>query len=287
MYPEIEKRHDHENVDLQRKSENQQIKPVKLQSENQKIEDVNNRLRNENLPTKLVKLQSENQETEVTKMRNQDISLNQNENQKKNIVHECLLETIESQTNSFGLHLKPLPVNDSQLKDDALSVRTMSIPSIIFNDDNERNDNNNDDTEEKDDGTKELIPPGHRDGLQSRFPSVETNHRHGLSRSPSVETGICHPSSEVYEFAIRASDVKDSSVQPENVLDAQPYTKRKMLVQGMMDVALLTANANQLRTLLEYGRTSGTFHLCVAFIVFSLCIQVRPHNITYSLQPYL
>lgn len=41
-----------------------------------------------------------------------------------------------------------------------------------------------------------------------------------------------------------------------------------------MDIALLTANSNQLRFLLKYNTTSRTFYVSVALIVASLIIQV-------------
>lgn len=43
---------------------------------------------------------------------------------------------------------------------------------------------------------------------------------------------------------------------------------------GMMDIALITANANQLRYLIEFNRTSSTFYFIVALITISLTLQV-------------
>ncbi|KAJ8976300.1 hypothetical protein NQ317_000467 [Molorchus minor] len=43
---------------------------------------------------------------------------------------------------------------------------------------------------------------------------------------------------------------------------------------GMMDIALITANANQLRYLIEFNWKSSTFFLIVTLIVISLCLQV-------------
>lgn len=42
----------------------------------------------------------------------------------------------------------------------------------------------------------------------------------------------------------------------------------------MMDIALLTANANQLRFLITYNTESKTFYISVGLIVASLIIQV-------------
>lgn len=41
-----------------------------------------------------------------------------------------------------------------------------------------------------------------------------------------------------------------------------------------MDIALITANANQLRYLLEFNRASPTFHITITLIILSLTLQV-------------
>lgn len=42
----------------------------------------------------------------------------------------------------------------------------------------------------------------------------------------------------------------------------------------MMDIALLTANANQLRFLFAYNSESKTYYMSVALIITSLVLQV-------------
>lgn len=42
----------------------------------------------------------------------------------------------------------------------------------------------------------------------------------------------------------------------------------------MMDIALITANANQLRYIIEFNRHSSTFYLNLILIVISLFLQV-------------
>lgn len=42
----------------------------------------------------------------------------------------------------------------------------------------------------------------------------------------------------------------------------------------MMDIALITANANQLRYIIEFNSNSATFHLNLVLIVISLMLQV-------------
>lgn len=58
------------------------------------------------------------------------------------------------------------------------------------------------------------------------------------------------------------------------------YAAKKTVAQGMMDVALITANANQLRYLVEYQRNSPTFFVNVFLIVVSLLLQVCNKSIS-------
>lgn len=53
------------------------------------------------------------------------------------------------------------------------------------------------------------------------------------------------------------------------------YDTKKNMAQGMMDIALLTANANQLRYILEFrGESSTNFVLLLVLIACSLILQV-------------
>ncbi|XP_066260283.1 ninjurin-A-like [Euwallacea similis] len=49
---------------------------------------------------------------------------------------------------------------------------------------------------------------------------------------------------------------------------------KKTAAQGLMDIALITANANQMRYLLEFNRGSHTFHITLTLIIASLALQV-------------
>ncbi|CAH0546163.1 unnamed protein product [Brassicogethes aeneus] len=51
------------------------------------------------------------------------------------------------------------------------------------------------------------------------------------------------------------------------------FAATKTAAQGMMDIALITANANQLRYVLEYGKYIPTYHLLIALIAISLILQ--------------
>lgn len=57
---------------------------------------------------------------------------------------------------------------------------------------------------------------------------------------------------------------------PENELKKKFF----LTFTGLMDIALITANANQLRYLLEFNRKSDTFHIIIGLIIVSLILQV-------------
>lgn len=77
----------------------------------------------------------------------------------------------------------------------------------------------------------------------------------------------------VVKDAIQSTDTTDKKSQAYK--QANSYAAKKTVAQGMMDVALITANANQLRYLIEYQRQSSTFYLILSLIIISLILQVR------------
>lgn len=52
------------------------------------------------------------------------------------------------------------------------------------------------------------------------------------------------------------------------------YKANKSTAEGMMDISLLTANANQLKFILFYNQKSKTFYPALALITLSLVLQV-------------
>lgn len=56
--------------------------------------------------------------------------------------------------------------------------------------------------------------------------------------------------------------------------DINVYQHKKTLAQGMMDLALLSANANQLRYVIEAREYHPYFYFSITFIVASLIFQV-------------
>ena len=64
-------------------------------------------------------------------------------------------------------------------------------------------------------------------------------------------------------------------VQPsKRPVDVNQYATKKTVAQGMMDLALLTANANQLRYVLELQDHSTYFYVNLVLIIISIVLQV-------------
>ncbi|XP_043214213.1 ninjurin-2-like isoform X5 [Amphibalanus amphitrite] len=57
-------------------------------------------------------------------------------------------------------------------------------------------------------------------------------------------------------------------------LDANRYATKKTIAQGMLDVALLTANASQLRYVLQAGDQHEFYTLMVTLISISIALQL-------------
>lgn len=66
-------------------------------------------------------------------------------------------------------------------------------------------------------------------------------------------------------------------------VSAVTYNAKKTVAQGMMDIALLTANANQLRYIVEFRDNKTTnFMILLALIACSLILQVNTCNMHFS-----
>ncbi|KAF0290402.1 Ninjurin-1 [Amphibalanus amphitrite] len=66
-----------------------------------------------------------------------------------------------------------------------------------------------------------------------------------------------------------------SDVRPMKQTDIDVYSTKKTVTQGFMDVALLSANADQLRTLVTRGDPDSPFRVvCIVFLAFSIVLQV-------------
>ncbi|XP_050540964.1 ninjurin-B-like isoform X2 [Daktulosphaira vitifoliae] len=72
-------------------------------------------------------------------------------------------------------------------------------------------------------------------------------------------------------------EVKTMSLLPRSLskISNATYNTKKTMAQGLMDIALLTANANQLRYILEFrNERSANFVILLLLIACSLILQV-------------
>lgn len=58
------------------------------------------------------------------------------------------------------------------------------------------------------------------------------------------------------------------------VLDANVYATKKTIAQGMLDIALLTANASQLKYVIQVGTGHTFYYPLVTMIGISIILQV-------------
>ncbi|XP_045452023.1 ninjurin-A [Melitaea cinxia] len=65
-----------------------------------------------------------------------------------------------------------------------------------------------------------------------------------------------------------------SPMMPGSIPDVNTYQQKKNLAQGMMDLALLSANANQLRYVLESSTTHPYYYPSLTFISLSIVFQI-------------
>lgn len=61
----------------------------------------------------------------------------------------------------------------------------------------------------------------------------------------------------------------------QKTLDANRYATKKTIAQGMLDIALLTANASQLKYILQVGHKHEFYTLMLSLIIISIVLQVR------------
>lgn len=60
----------------------------------------------------------------------------------------------------------------------------------------------------------------------------------------------------------------------QKALDANKYATKKTIAQGLLDVALLTANASQLKYVLQVGEKHEFYTLMLSLIIISIVLQV-------------
>lgn len=69
--------------------------------------------------------------------------------------------------------------------------------------------------------------------------------------------------------------ILDANGNPQVIPDINVYQQKKNLAQGMMDLALLSANANQLRYVIESGARHPYYWFSFVTISISLLLQVN------------
>jgi hypothetical protein len=67
----------------------------------------------------------------------------------------------------------------------------------------------------------------------------------------------------------------------QKALDANSYATKKTIAQGMLDIALLTANASQLKYVLQVGQQHEFYTLMVWLISISIVLQVCLYGSSY------
>uniref|UniRef100_T1K530 Uncharacterized protein n=1 Tax=Tetranychus urticae TaxID=32264 RepID=T1K530_TETUR len=69
-------------------------------------------------------------------------------------------------------------------------------------------------------------------------------------------------------------------------LDINIYATKKTIAQGMLDVALLTANASQLKYILQLGHQHEFYFLMVTLISMSLVLQITVGSLILARSRY-
>ncbi|XP_050666976.1 ninjurin-A-like isoform X2 [Leptidea sinapis] len=75
-----------------------------------------------------------------------------------------------------------------------------------------------------------------------------------------------------YRFGV--DDRPGSPMAPGSIPDVNTYQQKKNLAQGMMDLALLSANANQLRYVIESASSHRYYYPSLTFIGLSIVLQI-------------
>lgn len=57
-------------------------------------------------------------------------------------------------------------------------------------------------------------------------------------------------------------------------IDANRYATKKTIAQGMLDIALLTSNASQLKYILQAGDKHEFYHFMLVLVTVSICLQI-------------
>merc|ERR1712150_17627 len=70
------------------------------------------------------------------------------------------------------------------------------------------------------------------------------------------------------------ADQHNTSMAEGERLDANRYSTKKTVAKGMLDIALLTTNASQLKYLLQVGDGHGFYAVVLGLVIASILLQV-------------
>ncbi|XP_001985264.2 ninjurin-B [Drosophila grimshawi] len=73
---------------------------------------------------------------------------------------------------------------------------------------------------------------------------------------------------------VAATERESLKKSPSELSAGNNYATSKNVAEGLMDIALLSANANQLRFLITYNHEASTFYCSLVLVILSLVLQV-------------
>ncbi|XP_075164589.1 ninjurin B [Haematobia irritans] len=120
--------------------------------------------------------------------------------------------------------------------------------------------------------------------------SVVSKNDFAPTSSSSLTSGLSANDEESSEESEKCCSTNDTGqpTNPENInvtgklckinirdsKHANSYAGNKNLAEGLMDIALLSANANQLRFLITYNHDASTYYISMALVSLSLLMQI-------------
>ncbi|XP_011315164.1 ninjurin-2 isoform X2 [Fopius arisanus] len=87
----------------------------------------------------------------------------------------------------------------------------------------------------------------------------------------------------VPQFVPTISNPESGGTNGVKSLDANRYATKKTIAQGMLDIALLTANASQLKYILQVGKQHEFYTLMLTLICVSIGLQILSGLLSLSL----
>ncbi|XP_064545801.1 ninjurin-B [Drosophila montana] len=100
------------------------------------------------------------------------------------------------------------------------------------------------------------------------------------SFASTVAGQCCGPEQEMDDQQVAqlndlaATDEAKGKNSPSELSGGHNYATSKNVAEGLMDIALLSANANQLRFLITYNHEASTFYCSLVLVILSLVLQV-------------